>query len=637
MTPSRNRDVRVAQAPGEPSAPSATSDAPELTEGGCRTTVADAVISRIAQDGIQTVFGLTGGGIMYLVDAIHRSEAIQLQPVHHEEFAGVAADGYARSGRPYGVALATTGPGAAHLFTAIVAAWQDSSPVVFIVGQVKSTDSSRLSGIAIRQNGTFEFDTTGAFSQVCKSVDVVGSGEDIHRILEHSIELCTSGRPGPVVIEIPLDVQAMEIDGGDCARRSDRSLAAAASTKDEREGFASVLREALSEADRPLVLIGIGAIRAGVADDLATLLDANQIPYVVTQFARAAGRREHGLYLGSPGIKANRSANLALTECDFLLAVGTSLHQQVVGWDGGAFASLPARKVWCEPDADVLQARRSLVNEAFRLDSKSVFEVLTSILAAEASAPHSTSVGTRSVWQHRCEFLRHHGLLHYPTHVDVEGRMCLYRAVSVLSEFAGAFRAAVTDAGVAWYVLAQHYFPAPGSHYLSSGSFGAMGMALPMAIGAAFATGERVLALTGDGSLMTCLSELATLRTSGLPVVLVVNSNDGYLSIKTTHDRYFEGRRVGTDSSNGVMIPSIQELAAVFDLAFRTAGSDAELRAVLEEITHDSWQSPVVVELKAYVDQAVEPIVESKRRTDGTFHSGTLADMSPPWSHESVD
>lgn len=590
-------------------------------------TVADVVVSRIAQDGIETVFGLTGGGIMYLIDAIARSPQVQLQPVHHEEFAGVAADGYARSGKPYGVAFATTGPGAAHLFTAIAAAWQDSSPVLFVVGQVKSADSSRLRNLPVRQNGTFEFDTTSAFAPICKSVEVVADAREIHEILDRAITRCRSGRPGPVVLELPLDVQGTPVSA--CPPGADAARVAAAPAADSKtvSDLAAALRKALQEASRPLVLLGAGVVRAGVDEEFTRLMVKHAIPYVVTQFARGAGRLDDALFLGSPGIKANRSANIAMTECDVLIAIGTSLHQQVTGWDPEAFSSLPSWKIWSEPDPDVLQVRRSLVDEAFCLPVESVIGALTAALQ-DAQVSQTTMWDE---WWERCAFLRDRALLHYPDHVPVPGRMCLYRAVSALSHFSDEFSAVVTDAGVAWYALAQHYFPARGSHYLSSGSFGAMGMALPMAIGAACATRGRVLAFTGDGSLMTSLSEMATLRQSGLPIVLIVNSNDGYLSIKTTHDRYFEGRRIGTDSTSGVFIPAISDLAAVFDLPFRQAVSEEDLVTVLQEVTDMGWQGPVVVELMTYVDQAIEPIVESKRLADGSFVSATLADMSPPW------
>jgi acetolactate synthase-1/2/3 large subunit len=178
--------------------------------------------------------------------------------------------------------------------------------------------------------------------------------------------------------------------------------------------------------------------------------------------------------------------------------------------------------------------------------------------------------------------------------------------------------------------LAQHYFVAEGSHFISSGSFGAMGMALPMAIGAAAATRRPVLALTGDGSAMMCLSELATLRAQSLPVLYVINNNDGYVSIRSTHDRYFEGRKIGTDGSNGVFIPEFKSVAATFGLPYRAAHSQAELEKALDELLAQGLDGPALLEVFTYTDQAVEPLVTSRRGPDGQFTSPSLDDMDPP-------
>jgi acetolactate synthase-1/2/3 large subunit len=157
-----------------------------------------------------------------------------------------------------------------------------------------------------------------------------------------------------------------------------------------------------------------------------------------------------------------------------------------------------------------------------------------------------------------------------------------------------------------------------------------MGMALPMAIGAAAATGRPVIAITGDGSAMMCLSELATLRAQSLPVLFVVNNNDGYVSIRSTHDRYFEGRKIGTDSSNGVFIPEFKTIAATFKLPYRAAHSQLELERALDELLVQGLEGPALLEVFTYSDQAVEPVVTSRRGPDGKFISSALDDMDPP-------
>jgi acetolactate synthase-1/2/3 large subunit len=585
-------------------------------------TVADLLIQRIAQDEIDAVFSLTGGGIMYLIDSIARSKDVRLIPTHHEEFAGVAADGYARAGKPYGVAIGTAGPGAAHLFTAIAAAWQDSSPVLFIAGQVKTADASTIQNLPLRQNGTFEFDTTKAFEPITKHIAVLRSSESAADEIETALRIMRQGRPGPVVIEIPLDVQGALVHP---QRRKPTVSGYSPAPPSDTSGAQDSLDVALAKAQRPLVLLGIGAIRAGVDRQIVKALDKVGLPYITTQFAHGAGRRGDPLFLGSPGIKANRSANLAIMNCDTLIAIGTSLHQQVIGWDAGQFQRSASHKIWFELDSNTLAARAGLVNESIQLSSQDAGAALIAELE-KINRPPERWQG----WRKLTSDWRSKYLLHYPVHGEVEGRMCLYRVITALDQRADQFSAAVTDAGLVWYTVAQHYFAAEGSHFISSGSFGAMGMALPMAIGAAAATGRPVIAITGDGSAMMCLSELATLRAQCLPVLLVVNNNDGYVSIRSTHDRYFDGRKIGTDSTNGVFIPEFKSVAATFGLPYRAAHSQLELERALDELLAQGLGGPALLEVFTYSDQAVEPVVSSRRGLDGKFSSSSLDDMDPP-------
>ena len=585
-------------------------------------TVADLLIDRISRDGIDSVFSLTGGGIMYLIDAIARSHDVKLIPTHHEEFAGVAADGYARAGKSYGVAIGTAGPGAAHLFTAIAAAWQDSSPVLFIAGQVKTADASTIQNLPLRQNGTFEFDTTKAFAPITKHIAVLRSSESAADEIETALRIMRQGRPGPVVIEIPLDVQGALVHP---QHREPTVAGYSPAPPSDISAAQDSLALALAKAHRPLVLLGIGAIRAGVDRQIVEALGKVGLPYITTQFAHGAGRRGDLLFLGSPGIKANRSANLAIMNCDTLIAIGTSLHQQVIGWDAGQFKRSTSHKIWFELDSDTLAARGGLVNESIQLSSQDAGAALIAELEKINQPPERWQDWRRITSDWRSKYL-----LHFPAHAEVEGRMCLYRVITALDQRADQFSAAVTDAGLVWYTVAQHYFAAEGSHYISSGSFGAMGMALPMAIGAAAATGRPVIAITGDGSAMMCLSELATLRAQNLPVLFVVNNNDGYVSIRSTHDRYFDGRKIGTDSTNGVFIPEFKSVAATFGLPYRAAHSQLELERALDELLAQGLVGPALLEVFTYSDQAVEPVVTSRRGLDGKFSSSSLDDMDPP-------
>ena len=586
--------------------------------------VADYLVARIAQEGIDKVFGITGGGIMHLVDAITLSEDVDFQPVHHEEFAGVCADGYARSGKKFGVVFATTGPGTAHVFASTVASWQDSVPVLVVVGQVKLEDSKRFRGLNLRQNGTFEFDSIDVYSHITKWAQLVTSANDAVRAIDKAIKLCQSGRPGPVLIEIPLDVQAAEVDL-DVLPRASLEYGSEGKYGSQEEALYSTIKEALSKSSRPMLLLGAGLVRSNCESLIDEFYSIAPIPYAVTQFARALGNVEHDLFLGSPGIKANRSANIGLAEADLIIAIGTSLHQQVIGWNQDAFKKLPSNKIWTELDEEVLSSRRDLVDEAFQVESSRAMEILI-----QCFKENSQWVSSLSTWLIRASSLRAQFLLHYPLPDSENGRFSLYRAISKLDEHASSFRSIVTDAGITWYVVPQNFFPRRGSFFISSGSFGSMGMALPLAIGSASATRERALCIIGDGSIMTCLQELATLASSNLPVLVVVNSNSGYVSIRTTHDKYFDGRKIGTDSSNGVLIPQFEDVARMFGLEYSRVSTVQQMDDVLSSYLKREDRSPFILEIMTLTNQTVEPVIISVfNKESGKMESGSLVDLYP--------
>ncbi len=587
--------------------------------------VADFIVEAIASSGVETVFGLTGGGIMYLIDAIAQNKNIDFQPVHHEEFAAVCADGYARSGKPFGVAFATTGPGVAHLFAGVAAAWQDSVPMLLVVGQVKTSDSSRLNNLKLRQNGTFEFDSIPSFSPITKSAKTVSNYVEATRAITEGIDLCQSGRPGPVLIEIPLDVQA-ELIPANFEEPAPHKFAKDFPTNAKVEAsFERELHQSLQTAKRPLLLFGAGAIRANAKLGLRYLLEQTNFPYLVTQFARELGSFDDPHFLGSPGIKANRSANIALSRADYVVMIGTSLHQQVIGWNESAFRSFSSRKVWTEIDQETIKSRRHLVDEVFRIDTLRAIDILASVLGQFNFASKDFTE-----WTIEAQNLREEFMLHFPQHSSESDSFCLYKAVSQLSGRSERFGSVVTDAGLVWYAVPQHMFIAKQSHFISSGSFGAMGMALPYAIGSGRATKRQVLCITGDGSLMTCLSELATLSNSRLPVLLVVNSNDGYVSIRATHNKFFEGRKLGTDSTNGVFIPKIKDIAHTMNIPYFLATSEKEFEEVLDNEEVRNLAGPCIVEILTYKDQVIEPVVISKvNPMTGRMESGSLVDMFP--------
>ena len=313
-----------------------------------------------------------------------------------------------------------------------------------------------------------------------------------------------------------------------------------------------------------------------------------------------------------------------MMNCDTLIIIGSSLHQQVIGWDSNHFKNTSSHKIWFELDPNVLSARSGLVNESFELSAQDASDVLSSGLDSTKFEQFKWII-----WHKLIEIWRSRYLLHYPVHDQVKGRMCLYRLVSALDQHAEKFSAVTTDAGQAWYALAQHYFLPVGSHYVSSGSFGSMGMALPLAR----SSGGNKTSCTCNHRRRLSDDELIgawTLRAQNLPILLVVNNNDGYVSIRSTHDRYFNGRKIGTDSSNGGFIPNFKSVSTTFEIPYFSAHTETELKQVLNQLLGQSLTGPIMLEVYTYTDQVVEPLVTSRRGSDGKFQSARLDDMDPP-------
>lgn len=588
-------------------------------------TVSDYLLARLIDEQIDTIFGVTGGGIMYLIDAITRCSEIRFIPTHHEEFAGLAADGYARASHRFGVVLGTTGPGLTHLFSPVAAAWQDSSPLLVVAGQVKSSDSTRLNRLSLRQNGTFEFDGVDAFSGITKFAECLSDPGEFPEVLESALAAMTTGRPGPALIEIPLDFQNSNLSKA-AASAGHHSVDHKKQFSDQPEAqwneFRRILRSEIPRAKRPLFLVGNGVVRSGKWLDVRRFLRHQRIPFAATQFARELGASNDPLFVGSPGLKGNRSANLAIAECDLLVCIGTSLHQQVIGWDSGLFKGLQCRRIWADVDPNVLRTRGALVDVALNVSVEDVVRALDQL--ATEWLPEDSD--TRPDWNDRIAHLQSAHFFHFPAHADESSRFCLYRCVSELSAHADAFENVITDAGIAWYVMAQHFKCSEGSNYVSSGSFGAMGAGLPLGIGAWASNHGRTLVVTGEGSIMMCLQEIATAVSLNADLLLVIVNNGGYLSIRTTHKRYFDGRTLGTDASDGLFIPDFEELCQAFRIPYDRATSVDELRSILLDV--EEWHGPRLVEVFTYTDQVVEPFVDA--RIDSTAGpSPRFGEMKP--------
>lgn len=576
--------------------------------------VADYIASRLLELGTEHVFLLNGGMMMHLVDTLGRPGGLRYICNHHEQASAMAADGYARRSGKLGVCYATSGPGATNLLTGLVGAWQESTPLLFLTGQSKSTQTIHGAGIPdLRQFGTFEVDIVPIVQSVTKYAQLVMDPLTIRYHLEKALHIAMSGRPGPVLLDLPLDVQGALIDPDQLPGYTPETaqLAPQASSIDS-------IMTLLNAAKRPLILAGYGIRCANAVQQFRQLVETFNIPVVTTQLGKDVLFYEHPLFVGHSGPKGDRPGNFAVQTADLILSIGCSLHAQSTGWESDLFAP-DAVKIQVDLDQAVLA--REQVNVSHKIQAGSL-EFIDAMLAQPAPAVDCAP------WRACC----HAWKQRYPVRLEAHERSAeginFYHFAEALSTALDQDACVVADAGSAFYVMGQAWRLKSGQRFISSGSLGAMGFALPAANGAAAADATRpTVCVTGDGSLMTNVHELATMSHYHLNVKLFVINNDGYVSMRNTQRDFCAGHYVGADRDSGVFIPTMESLAASYGLPFIRCVAEDDLNAAIMKTM--AIEGPVLCEVVAMRDQKIIPTVVSVKLPDGRMQSSQIHNMSP--------
>jgi acetolactate synthase-1/2/3 large subunit len=576
--------------------------------------VADYIVARLREAGVDTVFLLNGGGMMHLVDAVGRCEGMRYVCSHHEQASAMAADGYARLSGRVGVCCATSGPGATNILTGLVGAWQDSAPLLFLTGQSKTSQTIAQSGIEhLRQYGTFEVDIVPIVASVTKYAHMLTDPASVRYHLEKALHLAASGRPGPVLLDLPLDMQGALVEPDELLGYTPEEPAAAAPSAEQLGEVLALL----AGAKRPLLLAGVG-VRAGHASAaLRRLAETLDVPLITTQLGKDALHYDHPLFVGHSGPKGDRAGNFAVQTADLIISLGCSLHSQTTGWENKLFAP-DAVKVQVELDGAVLA--REQVGVRLKIQA-GVAEFIAAL--QPLAAPHGGAA-----WRASCQSWKRRYAVRNEAHQRADDGLNFYHFVEELSHQLPERACVVSDAGSAFYVTGQALRLRDGQRFISSGSLGAMGYALPAACGAAFVAAEQmVVCVTGDGSLMTNVHDLATLRQYQPNLKLFVVNNDGYVSMRNTQREFFGGLLIGADSSSGVFIPAMRALAETYQLPFLRCEREDQLAATVAQAL--AMPGPVLCEIVGMRNQRIIPAVASKRLPDGRMVSTPLHDMVP--------
>lgn len=586
--------------------------------------VADYIAKHLEKIGVREVFLLSGGGMMHLLDAVSRMEHLKYVCNHHEQSSGIAADAYARIKGSLGVCFATSGPGGTNTVTAVAGAYQDSSPVLFISGQSKTSQTIANSKIDnLRQFGTFEVDIIPIVKSITKYSAIIMNAKKIRYELEKAIYLALDGRPGAVFLDIPLDIQGALINPEELLGFDPLEIDEKSSTISESALTDSILelQEKLKSAKRPLIIAGYGIRAAKEVENFRKLINQINIPVVTTSFGTDVLSYDDKLFVGHPGVKGDRAGNLAVQSADLILCLGTSLHVTTTGYELKEFAP-NAYKVLIDLDSSILQREGVNVNQKIKCDIGRFIGVFSKV------ASEKSLFFANSIWHEKCLDFKKTLSVYKEKHQKIPSKINFYDFSEALDLSLLDDEIIVTDAGSAFYVVGQAFRVKKNQRVINSGSLGAMGFALPAATGAAVAAPKRkVICVTGDGSLMTNIHELAVIKKNNLNVKIFIVNNDGYVCIRNTQNNFFNGQLAGTSESSGVLIPNIEKLSIAFDLPFLKIEKDSDLKTGIESVLNSS--GPFLCEIVTPSYQEIIPTVSSKRLEDGSMKSKPLHDMYP--------
>ena len=577
--------------------------------------VADYIWKTLADKGVRHVFLVTGGGAMHLNDALGLERRIKYVCNLHEQACAMAAEGYARASGTPGVINVTTGPGGTNALTGVMGAWLDSVPMVIVSGQIKrATMITACPNLKLRQLGDQEYNIVDAVKPMTKFAKTVMSVEEVPQVLEDAWRICQEGRPGPVWIDVPLDIQAAEmVPRAKCEVRS----AEGRETGDVgRE--AVQIAEALKAAKRPAIIVGSGVHNAHCEELFLKVAESLNIPVLTSISGIDLIPSDHPLFFGRPGILGERPANLIMQNSDLFIVLGTRMGIRICGYAYETVARA-AKKVMVDIDPNELE------KPTFRPDVKICADAGDFLRALAVELP---SLGPKAEWLDYCRRMKAKYPVILPEHRARTDYVSSYVLPEAIMRHAPDPLTVVTSNGIAYTSTFQAIPIRKGMRMFSNEACASMGYGLPAAIGAAFAdAGRTVVCFEGDGSIQMNIQELQTLLNYKLPVKLFVYNNGGYLSIKTTQRAFFNGRFMGSEAGSGVILPSFEKIAAAYGLPYFRLKNNQVLDAKLPEIF--ATEGPALVEVMLDPFEKLGPKAASKKLPDGTMVSAPLEDMAP--------
>lgn len=592
--------------------------------------VADYIADMLVKNGIHHVFSVTGGGAMHLNDGLGHKEGLTCIYNHHEQACAIAAESYARINNQIAAVCVTTGPGGTNAITGVLGGWLDSIPMLILSGQVRYDTTVRSTGLNIRAYGDQEYDIVKMVSNITKYAWMVTDAADIRYCLEKALYLAKTGRPGPVWLDIPLNVQGAYIETeqlrGYDPLEEQKNVVPKVTDELAKEIIAKI-----RNAKRPVFNAGNGIRIAGAAEIFLRVVEKLGIPVVTGWNSIDLIYDTHPLYTGRAGIMGDRAGNWAVQNSDVLLSVGSRLSIRQVGYQYQSWARA-AYTIIEDVDAEELKKPDLHVDMPVWADAKDLLEALERNL--EEKVPEKQKRNQQE-WIRCCQNWKKCYPVVQEKHKMQKGPVNVYAFIGKLSSLLPENKITVVGNGSACVVGSHGYEIKKGQRFITNSAVASMGYDLPAAIGACIASGEQdMICVTGEGSIQMNLQELQTIIHHRFPIKIFVINNGGYHSIRQTQKNFFGDPLVGIGAESGdLSFPSMEKLAWAYGCPYQKITDNCRLEEIKETL---QIHGPAICEVFVDTQQKFEPKCASKRLEDGSMVSAPLEDLAPFLSQEEL-
>lgn len=584
--------------------------------------VSEFIFDFFARKGVDTTFMVTGGQAMFLNDAVGKNKNYKIICTHHEQSAAMSADAYGRIKNKPAIALVTAGPGSVNAMNGVVGGYTDSAPMIVISGQAALSFVKYQEETKIRQHGVQGINIKPLVENVTKYFITIDDPQKLEYYLEKAYHYATTGRPGPVWVDVPLDIQKAEVNAAHQEKYE---------PENEKEGRVSLKQavnhayDLLKKAKRPVFLVGQGVSLADARNEFYEYVTKTRIPVITARLGIDLIESDNDLYVGRPGNYGERSANFAIQNADLILSIGCRLASSLVGHNPKEFGK-NAYIFVVDIDQKELDKPGINIDYKAKLDCKDFYSSMLSLLKDNKLPSYEEWVSVCKSWKEKYPVMQ-------PDYVD-EKPVNSYYFVDKLSKLADNQANILVDTGSCFHVACQSWKLKKGQKYLTTGGLSSMGYWVA-GIGACMANDRKTtIVITGDGSLQMNIQEFATIKHNNLPIKVFIFNNNGYLLIRHTQKNFMEGRFVGEGPSSGVWCPDSLEIAKAYGIKGVRIDNVDEVEDKIKEVLE--YDGPVICDVMTPEWQLLIPRIASDKLPDGTLVSRNYEDMFPYLPKEEV-